>query len=62
MYFIFLNCCRNRAAEILYGYSASEALWMDAVMLMVDTSFLNAAADLVKHVSMGESWIGQFPV
>ncbi|RWR76431.1 dual specificity protein kinase shkB-like protein [Cinnamomum micranthum f. kanehirae] len=42
----------NRAAEILYGYSASEALGKDAVTLMVDTSLLTAAADI----------IGQFPV
>uniref|UniRef100_A0A5B7AT19 non-specific serine/threonine protein kinase n=1 Tax=Davidia involucrata TaxID=16924 RepID=A0A5B7AT19_DAVIN len=52
----------NRSAEHLYGYSAAEALGQDAIELLTDARDFAVANDIVHHVTMGESWTGQFPV
>lgn len=53
---------RNRMAENLYGYSASEALGAYAIELLADPRDYAVASDIVHRVEMGESWTGQFPV
>ncbi|CAA0834266.1 PAS domain-containing protein tyrosine kinase family protein [Striga hermonthica] len=60
-----LNCqiiYWNKTAENLYGYSASEALGQDAIKLLTDPRDFYVANDIVRRVTMGESWTGQFPV
>ncbi|GER33397.1 kinase family protein [Striga asiatica] len=60
-----LNCriiYWNKTAENLYGYSASEALGQDAIKLLTDPRDFSVANDIVRRVTMGESWTGQFPV
>ncbi|KAF6143369.1 hypothetical protein GIB67_001313, partial [Kingdonia uniflora] len=52
----------NRMAEHTYGYSASEALGLDAIELLVDARDFTIANNIVHQVAMGESWTGQFPV
>lgn len=54
--------CRNRSAENLYGYTASEALGQNAIELLVDVHDFNIASNIVRRVTMGESWKGNFPV
>ncbi|KAJ8767282.1 hypothetical protein K2173_017326 [Erythroxylum novogranatense] len=51
----------NRTAENLYGYSAAEALGKDAIELLVDPRDYLMANNIVRRVTMGESWTGQFP-
>ncbi|KAL3626609.1 hypothetical protein CASFOL_030158 [Castilleja foliolosa] len=60
-----LNCriiYWNRTAENLYGYSASEALGQDAIELLTDPRDFGVANNIVRRVTSGESWTGQFPV
>ncbi|XP_077218394.1 uncharacterized protein LOC143852695 [Tasmannia lanceolata] len=52
----------NRSAELLYGYSESEALGQDATELVIDACDYDIAANIVNRTSNGESWTGQFPV
>lgn len=52
----------NRSAEILYGYSESEALGQDAVQLLVDAHDFDIASNIISRITMGESWTGQFPM
>ncbi|KAG8636520.1 serine/threonine-protein kinase pakF isoform X3 [Manihot esculenta] len=52
----------NRTAEILYGYSAAEALGQDAIELLVDPRDFPLANNVVHRVTMGESWTGPYPV
>ncbi|XP_062108799.1 uncharacterized protein LOC133819543 [Humulus lupulus] len=52
----------NRTAENLYGYSAAEALGQDAIELLVDPRDFSSANNIVKRVTVGENWTGQFPV
>ena len=56
------NFGRNRTAENLYGYSAAEALGQDAVELLIDPQNYAIANNIVRRVSVGESWTGQIPV
>ncbi|KAF5950815.1 hypothetical protein HYC85_012808 [Camellia sinensis] len=53
---------KNRAAEHLYGYSATEALGQDAIELLTYAQDFDVANNIVQRVAMGESWTGQFPV
>ncbi|PSR97894.1 Serine/threonine-protein kinase [Actinidia chinensis var. chinensis] len=52
----------NRTAEHLYGYSAAEVLGQVAIELLTDPRDYAVANNIVQRVTMGESWIGQFPV
>ncbi|KAF8667610.1 hypothetical protein HU200_052814 [Digitaria exilis] len=52
----------NQSAENLFGYSASEALGQDVLMLLVDSRDHNVVNDIFRRISMGESWTGKFPV
>ncbi|KAL5225145.1 hypothetical protein ABZP36_011784 [Zizania latifolia] len=52
----------NRSAENLYGYTASEALGHDALMLLIDSSDINVVNDIFQRIYLGESWTGKFPV
>ncbi|KAG8093113.1 hypothetical protein GUJ93_ZPchr0012g20790 [Zizania palustris] len=52
----------NRSAENLYGYTASEALGQDALMLLIDSSDINVVNDIFRRIYLGESWTGKFPV
>lgn len=56
------NWRRNRSAEILYGYSASEALGRNVFDLLVDPLFYSVGNDILNRVASGENWTGQFPV
>ncbi|VAI28365.1 unnamed protein product [Triticum turgidum subsp. durum] len=53
---------KNRSAENLYGYPASEVLGQDALMLLVDSRDLSVVNDMFRRISLGESWTGKFPV
>ncbi|KAF9594870.1 hypothetical protein IFM89_035031 [Coptis chinensis] len=57
-----LDFIRNRTAENLYGYSTSEALGQDATELLTDTLDFDVANSIIQRITMGESWIGKFPV
>ncbi|KAL3648566.1 hypothetical protein CASFOL_004969 [Castilleja foliolosa] len=60
-----LNCriiYWNKTAENLYGYSASEALGQDGIELLTDPRDFGVANNIVRRVTSGESWTGQFPV
>ncbi|KAJ4968174.1 hypothetical protein NE237_014875 [Protea cynaroides] len=52
----------NRTAEYLYGYSTSEALGQDAIELLTDARDFEVVSNLIRRITMGESWTGQFPV
>ncbi|KAJ7526743.1 hypothetical protein O6H91_16G021200 [Diphasiastrum complanatum] len=52
----------NRAAERLFGWSASEALGENIIDLLVDPSTHGFASELIGRIKMGESWTGQFPL
>uniref|UniRef100_A0A1S4E230 non-specific serine/threonine protein kinase n=1 Tax=Cucumis melo TaxID=3656 RepID=A0A1S4E230_CUCME len=52
----------NRAAEIVYGYSAAEALGQDAIELLVDPEDFAIANHVVLRVMAGENWTGHLPV
>ncbi|XP_050372560.1 uncharacterized protein LOC126790390 [Argentina anserina] len=52
----------NRAAGILFGYSAAEALGQDALELLADPQAYVVGGNLVQRLTSGESWTGQFPV
>ncbi|CAL9096296.1 unnamed protein product [Musa textilis] len=52
----------NRSAANLYGYTASEALGQNAIELLVDAHDFNIASNMVRRVTMGESWTGKLPM
>ncbi|CAA7400099.1 unnamed protein product [Spirodela intermedia] len=52
----------NRSAELLYGFSAAEALGQKATELLVDACNFNLASDIEKLVLKWGSWSGKFPV
>ncbi|KAG9457839.1 hypothetical protein H6P81_002347 [Aristolochia fimbriata] len=52
----------NRSAELLYGYSESEALGQDAMELLIDAHDSELVNNIICRVMMGESWTGQCPV
>ncbi|CAL9179574.1 unnamed protein product [Musa hybrid cultivar] len=52
----------NRSAANLYGYTASEALGQNAIELLVDAHDFNIASNIVRRVTMGESWTGKLPM
>ncbi|RZC43734.1 hypothetical protein C5167_036690 [Papaver somniferum] len=54
---------RNRSAENLYGYSASEALGRNVFDLLVETKEAREDATHILHKNAsGGSWTGTFPV
>ncbi|KAI3968706.1 hypothetical protein MKX01_028856 [Papaver californicum] len=52
----------NRTAELLFGYSASEALGQDICKLLVHSQDADEANEIVERIISGEDWTGQFPV
>jgi PAS domain S-box-containing protein len=58
----YLLQCRNRYAEHMYGYSASEAVGQDAVELLVHPDDAAAANTIIGNIFMGKCWRGKFPV
>ncbi|XP_022930484.1 tyrosine kinase receptor Cad96Ca-like isoform X2 [Cucurbita moschata] len=52
----------NRAAELVYGYSAAEALGQDGIALLVDSEDFAFANDVIHRVMAGKHWTGHFPV
>ena len=59
-------CCfpfRNRNAELLFGYSESEALGRSIFELVVRKEHFNAGYKIISNlVRTGEQWNGQFPL
>lgn len=53
---------RNRAAEKLYGYSASETLGRNLLELLTDVENYDEALEVIQKNTMGQSWTGTFPV
>src|ERR1044072_5626055 len=49
-------------AELLFGYSAAEALGRRADRLLVHPRDRRAAVDLFARVRAGDTWAGVFPV
>ncbi|KAI3876549.1 hypothetical protein MKW98_015932 [Papaver atlanticum] len=52
----------NRAAEKLYGYSASESLGRNLLELLTDVENYDEALEVIQKNTMGQSWTGTFPV
>ncbi|KAI3889038.1 hypothetical protein MKX03_012471 [Papaver bracteatum] len=52
----------NRAAEDLYGYSASEAVGHSVFGLIVEKHAYEEGKEIIHRSAMGESWTGLFPV
>ncbi|KAI3886557.1 hypothetical protein MKW92_051957 [Papaver armeniacum] len=52
----------NRAAEDLYGYSASEAVGHSVLDLIVEKDAYEEGKEIIHRSAMGESWTGLFPV
>ncbi|MCL7032478.1 hypothetical protein MKW94_005628 [Papaver nudicaule] len=52
----------NRASEILYGYSAAEALGQNVLELVVCDKEKDDAYHLMNRFSLGESWSGTISV
>jgi hypothetical protein len=58
-----LILCRNISAEILYGYTYSEALGNHAINLLIDSQSYEIATTIFHRViSAGDSWAGKLPV
>ncbi|KAI3916852.1 hypothetical protein MKW92_042944 [Papaver armeniacum] len=51
----------NRAAEDLYGYSASEAVGHNGFGLIVEKHAYKEGKEIIHRNAMGESWTGLFP-
>eukprot|EP01018_Ginkgo_biloba_P013381 Gb_10075 [translate_table: standard] len=58
----FSHCVKNRSAELLYGYTASEAVGQNVVQLLMDNSNIDVANQLVNQLVEGQSLTGQFPL
>ncbi|XP_026429682.1 serine/threonine-protein kinase STY46-like isoform X1 [Papaver somniferum] len=54
--------CRNRAAEQIYGYSASEALGQNIKGFIIEEQDINVANEILQRNASGENWTGIFPV
>ncbi|MCL7044323.1 hypothetical protein MKW94_024560 [Papaver nudicaule] len=52
----------NRAAENLYGYSASESLGRNLLELLTDVENYDEALEIIQQNTMGKSCTGTFPV
>lgn len=52
-------CCRNRAAEKLYGYKDYEALGQRTIELLFDEEQLHSALAIMQSLSTGRCWSGQ---
>ncbi|KAI3916851.1 hypothetical protein MKW92_042943 [Papaver armeniacum] len=52
----------NRAAEDLYGYSASEAVGHNVLDLIVEKHAYEEGKQIIHRSARGESWTGLFPV
>ena len=60
---IFCFPIRNRNAELLFGYSQSEALGRSIFELVVRKEHFNAGYKIISNlVRTGEQWNGQFPL
>lgn len=59
---VIVSVARNRSAENIYGYSASEALGKDILELVTDDQDFAVGRNIMCRVMTGESWTGQFPV
>ncbi|KAI3960057.1 hypothetical protein MKW98_016781 [Papaver atlanticum] len=53
--------CRNRAAERIYGYSASEALGQNINGFIIEEQDVNAVNEILQRNASGENWTGIFP-
>ena len=56
------DICRNRCAEELYGYSASEAVGQDITRLIIVPGDIPALNKIIGNVFTGKCWRGKFPV
>ncbi|HEX3621312.1 MAG TPA: SpoIIE family protein phosphatase [Acidimicrobiales bacterium] len=52
----------NRGAELLYGWTADEAVGRNAVELLVPESLAGEAGAVLDRVNVGEEWSGDFHV
>jgi PAS domain S-box-containing protein len=52
----------NRAAEILYGWSAEEALGRDIIEFTSPGPSAEAATQIMEQLRAGKPWSGEFPV
>ncbi|KAI3960429.1 hypothetical protein MKW92_001356 [Papaver armeniacum] len=58
----YVICYWNRAAEQLYGYSASEALGRCTLGLIIEEQDFNEADEIGSRTAIGQCYTGQFPV
>lgn len=55
--------CRNRMAELLYGYTEEEALGRNVLDLLVPPKHHDMAIKILSRLmEMGEHWNGHFPL
>ena len=52
----------NNAAEKIYGWSSAEAIGQNIVSLTAEQSTQEQAAEIMKNLSEGNSWTGEFLV
>ncbi|WP_423126446.1 sensor histidine kinase [Gaoshiqia sp. Z1-71] len=52
----------NNAAEKMYGWSSSEAIGQNIIHLTPARQTNEQAIDIMKKLSMGKTWTGEFPV
>lgn len=52
----------NKAAEDLYGWSANEAIGLNALDLTVPVTWRSQAAEIMERVRNGATWSGEFEV
>lgn len=54
-------CCRNRAAEKLYGWKDSEVIGRCYRDLLIDEEYVPYINKIREKLLYGQSWSGQFP-
>lgn len=52
----------NHSSELLYGYSASEAVGQNIIQLFIPSSNIDIANRVIHYLTVREIWTGHFPI